>query len=179
MYIKDFFRAFYDILKNVIVIFLIAFGIRYFLMQPFIVDGNSMEPNFHDKEYLIVDKVSYRFKKPERGAVVVFRYPKNPSSSYIKRVVGLPGETIEIKDNQIRVNDVLLDEAYVSFQTETLIKNETGELKLELGDNQYFVMGDNRQHSSDSREWGVLPKENIIGKSWLVVFPFAYAGLTK
>lgn len=179
MNIKDFFRAFYDILKNVVIIFLIAFAIRYFVMQPFIVDGSSMEPNYHNKEYLIVNKIAYRFSEPKKGDVVVFKYPKDPAVDYIKRIIATPGDVIDIKDNLVRVNGQVIDEPYLSFETETLVKNESGELARKLKDNEYFVLGDNRTHSSDSREWGILPKENIVGKSSLIVFPIANAGLTK
>ena len=167
----------WEIFKIFIIALVIVVPIRYFLFQPFIVKGDSMIPNFHEGDYLIIDEISYRFSDPQRGDVIVFKYPKNPSYKFIKRVIGLPGETVEIKDNYVVVYDEndqqqILNESYLPITNKTY-----GNLKVPLNDNEYFVLGDNRPYSSDSRSWGTLPKENIVGKVFIRLFPFA--ALTK
>ena len=162
---KDFFTFVWETLKIVVLALLIVLPIRYFIFQPFIVKGQSMEPNFQNGNYLIIDEISYRFKEPARGEVVVFKYPYNLSQRYIKRIIGLPGETVEIKDMQVYIFDkggqkIILEENTYLPETDLTF----GNLKLILGEGEFFVMGDNRPSSSDSRSWGVLPRENIIGK---------------
>lgn len=131
-----------------------------------------MEPNFDNGDYLIIDELSYRFREPERGEVVVFKYPNNPSQRYIKRIIGLPGETIVVKDGKvITVKDKkeeVLDESNYLAGIFT-----SGTSQLSLGPSQFFVLGDNRPASSDSRSWGALPKEDIIGRVLIRVWPFA------
>lgn len=157
--------------KIVGVSLLIILPIRYFIVQPFFVRGESMFPAFHDKDYLIVDELSYRFHDPKRGDVIIFRFPQDPSQYYIKRIIGLPEETVEVKDGKVwvanRDNPTGLQLTEVYFDKPT-----SGELKIKLDDNEYFVMGDNRDASSDSRRWGPLPKHFIIGRAWLRVWPF-------
>ena len=162
---KDFFTFVWETLKIVVLALAIVLPIRYFIFQPFIVKGQSMEPNFQNGNYLIIDEISYRFKEPARGEVVVFKYPYNLSQRYIKRVIGLPGETVEIKNTQVSIFDkggqeMILEENTYLPETDLTF----GNLKLILGEGEFFVMGDNRPSSSDSRYWGVLPGENIIGK---------------
>jgi signal peptidase I len=183
---KDFAYFLFDLFKTGVVVFIIAFALRYFAVQPFIVDGESMMPNFVNNEYLLAEKISYTTGEPKRGDVTIFRYPKNPNVSYIKRIIGLPGETVKIKDNTVTIinsnnpDGINLDEAYLSAGALTLATGtETGSFSATMGDNEYFVMGDNRQHSSDSREWGVLPKANIIGRAWLTITPTEKFGLQK
>jgi len=164
MSIKSFFQFWWEILKIVILALVIVIPIRYFLFQPFLVKGQSMEPNFHDDDYLIIDEISYRFREPKRGEVIVFRYPGNPSQRFIKRIIGLPGETVEIKDGEvIIIKDVqsqILDESnYLSPSLKT-----SGNLKITLNQNEYYVLGDNRWVSADSRSWGTLPKKYITGR---------------
>jgi signal peptidase I len=164
----------WEIAKMVIIASAIVVPIRYFLFQPFIVKGDSMVPNFHENDYLIIDEISYRFQAPQRGDVIVFRYPKNPSQRFIKRIIGLPKETVEINDGQIFIYTV--DGATLILNEADYLSNpikDGNKLKTELGDNEYFVLGDNRNFSSDSRRWGALPRENIIGKVFLRVFPIA------
>ena len=161
----------WEILKIVIIALLIVVPIRYFLFQPFFVKGQSMEPTFEEGDYLIVDEITYKFREPKRGEVVVFKYPANPSQRYIKRIVGLPGETVEIKEGKIIIFNLkgkqILDEsAYLSSGIST-----PGEIKITLGENEFFVLGDNRLASSDSRYWGPLPRENIIGRVFLRAWP--------
>lgn len=168
----------FEFIKTVLVIIVIAFFVRFFLIQPFVVEGSSMEPNFHNGEYLMVDKVSYRLTDgPKRGDVIVFHPPTAPNVNYIKRVIALPGEEIEIKDGLIRVNGVLMEEKYIPAEL-TLVRNsQASNLKQKMGTDEYFVLGDNRDHSSDSREWGNVPKANIIGKAWIIIFPVRNFGL--
>ncbi len=130
----------------------------------FQVRGSSMEPTLHDGQYLIIGKLTYWVHPPERGDVIVFHPPNNPADDYIKRVVGLPGEQIEIRDGAVWVDGVLLEESYVAspgFYSGA----------WSLGDGEYFVLGDNRNNSSDSHSWGVFPQENIVGKAWLCYWP--------
>ena len=176
----SFFSFFWDLVKTFIIVMLIAFAIRYFVIQPFVVDGDSMLPNFVNNEYLIAEKISYDFQTPHRGDIVIFRYPKNPQVIYIKRVIGLPGETVEIKDNKVYIaesssgQEKILTEDYISNSTKTEVlaaQDGTQSFKVTLSDREFFVLGDNREHSSDSREWGVLPQANIIGRVWITVTP--------
>jgi len=163
-------------------IFLIALAIvvpvRYFLFQPFIVRGDSMVPNFHSGDYLIIDEISYRLSPPQRGDVIVFKYPQNPNHRFIKRIIGLPGETIEIQDGRITIynkegqTQVLDEEVYLPGAE----NNTYGNLRIVLGEDEYFVLGDNRSYSSDSRNWGALPRNNIIGKVFIRIFPLASLG---
>ena len=169
-------RALKEIFTLVILAVLIVVPVRVFIAQPFVVEGLSMYPTFKDKDYLIIDEVSYRFSNPSRGDVIVFRYPGNPSVFYIKRIIGLPGETISIDHGIVTVTHVngektTLAEPYV------VDEDATYTLDAILGNEQYFVMGDNRPKSSDSRVWGPLPKEDIIGRAYLRVYPVAHAGI--
>lgn len=148
--------------------------IRLFVAEPFIVSGASMEPTFDTGEYLVVDRLSYHFEDPQRGEVIIFRYPKDPSKYFIKRIVGLPGETVDITDGQVTIKNKSypqgfeLDQSYIRFPRE-----DSGEMTL--GADEYFVMGDNRAASSDSRAWGALPRDNIIGRAFLRLFPLPKA----
>jgi signal peptidase I len=164
----------WEIVKIVSISLAIIIPVRYYLIQPFFVRGASMTPNFDNGQYLVVDEISYRLGEPQRSEVVVFRYPLDPSQYYIKRIVGLPGETVEINDgrviiyNQAESRGKMLDESnYLAADVITW-----GKTKIELGSDEYFVLGDNRSASSDSRQWGVLNKENIIGRVWLRAWPF-------
>lgn len=164
---------FWDILKIFVIAAAIVVPIRYFLFQPFFVKGESMAPNFSDGDYLIVDEISSYFNGPQRGEVIVFRFPDNPSQRFIKRVIGLPGETIEINDSKITISkneeSKILDESpYLASSVKT-----KGVLKITLKNNEYFVMGDNRNFSFDSRSFGPVPKDKIIGRVFLRAWPFA------
>ncbi|KKS27522.1 MAG: Signal peptidase I [Parcubacteria group bacterium GW2011_GWC1_42_11] len=149
----------------------IVVPIRLFIAQPFIVSGASMDPTFKDKQYLIVDELSYHLDDPLRGDVVIFKYPRNPKQYFIKRVIGLPGETVIVNgQGQVFIKDtdgnitLTLDEPYVEH-----MKDDSVELKLGLG--EYFMMGDNRSGSFDSRSWGAVDRELIVGKAFLRLFP--------
>lgn len=166
-----------EFVKTVAIIIIIAFFVRFYLVQPFVVEGQSMEPNFHNGEYLMVDKLSYRFREPKRGDVIVFHPPTQPNVNYIKRIIALPGESIEIKNGEIFVNGAKVEEDYIP-QEETLVRNsQAANLKQTMGQGEYFVLGDNRGHSSDSREWGSVPTANIIGRAWIILFPLGDMGL--
>jgi signal peptidase I len=160
-----------EIVRFSIIAILIVIPIRMFIAQPFIVSGASMDDTFHSGEYLIVDQVSYYFEDPARGDVVIFRYPKDPSKFFIKRVIGVPGDTISITDGVVTIkNDeypdgFVLDEYYIKSMSPAAPFTET------LGDREYFVMGDNRDQSSDSRSWGVLQEERIVGRAFVRLFP--------
>lgn len=169
---KKFLSFGFEVVKIVVIALLIVAPIRFFLFQPFIVKGESMEPNFFDGDYLIVDEISYRFKSPERGEVIVFDAPVNRSVRYIKRVIALPGETVEIKDGEITIYDnngpLILDEA--SYIPEWY--DVSGDVRISLGPDEYFVLGDNRPASLDSRRFGSLDRESIVGKVFLRAWPF-------
>lgn len=160
-----------EIIRFSLIALIIVIPIRMFIAQPFIVSGASMEDTFAHNEYLIVDQISYHLQDPKRGDVAIFRYPQDPSKFFIKRVIGLPGDTITIDGDRVEIRNeshpdgFLLDEPYIKSMSSTSFIDET------LGDREYFVMGDNRDESSDSRVWGVLQEENIIGRALLRLFP--------
>jgi len=151
-------------------IFIILYAFVFRLHQVF---GRSMEPNFHDREYVATEIVSYRFREPKRGEVVVLKSPSDPSKDFIKRIIGLPGERIKTKDGSIYINGKRLDEGlYLNDSVKThpgsFLKENQEMIILE---GSYAVMGDNRSNSSDSREWGFLKIEDIVGKPFLVIWP--------
>jgi len=158
----------------VVISLAIILPIRYYLVQPFFVKGASMESNFEDGDYLLIDEISYRFSEPVRGDVIVFRYPEDRSQFFIKRIIGMPGETIEVKNNKVIIYNAestdgfALVEDYLDTNQETL-----GNLLTRLDDNEYFVLGDNRLASSDSRRWGPVNRTLITGKAFLRAWPFA------
>jgi len=168
---KKIFSFIWEILKVVIVALVIVIPIRYFLFQPFLVKGQSMEPNFENGDYLIIDELSYRLREPQRGEVIVFKYPLDPSQRFIKRIIGLPGEELEIKDGKIFIvkngKKETLEEKYLPSSISTV-----GDIQMTLAGNEYFVMGDNRNFSFDSRKFGVLSREKIIGRVLLRAWPF-------
>jgi len=164
----------WEITKIVVISLAIIIPARYYLIQPFFVYGASMEPNFSDGQYLIINEIGYRFNDPQRGEVIVFKYPLNPSQYYIKRIIGLPTETVEIKDGRVTVYNQDFSEGRVLDESSYLPKDRvtSGDIKVELGEDEYFVLGDNRQASSDSRRWGELAEEYIIGQVWVRAWPF-------
>lgn len=168
---------FIEVLKIAVISLAIIIPVRYFLIQPFVVKGSSMEPNFSSGDYLIIDEISYRFAEPQRGDVVVFKYPRNPSQYYIKRIIALPGEKIQIKNGTIVVftneypGGIEIDESYIPENIRT-----PGDVDALIGEREYFVLGDNRTASSDSRVWGKLEKDKIIGKAWVRGWPIEDIG---
>ncbi len=178
-----------EVVKIFVMAAIIILPIRLFLFQPFFVQGASMEPNFHDGEYLIVNEVGYKTTKikigekefftviggklMQRGEVVVFRYPQNPKQYFIKRIVGLPGERVLVQGSGVKIfNDAhpegtWLDESYLPDYMTT-----NGDDDVVVGEDEYFVLGDNRHFSSDSRTWGMLPRDLVVGKVYLRAWPF-------
>lgn len=152
----------------VIIFLIIRIGI-----QNYRIEGASMEPNFHDGEYLIVNKLAYRLGEYERGDVIVFKYPNDPSKDYIKRVIGLPGDTVEIRGGQLFVNGNQIEEPYEHMP------NVRDEPPTVVDAGHLYVMGDNRPASSDTRSWGQLGQEFVIGQAWLAIYPFDQAGLVE
>ena len=171
-FLKSIFSSIIDIVKIAVVALVLAITVRYFLIQPFFVEGASMEPNFETGQYLLIDEISYNFKSVSRGEVVVFHYPLDTSKYYIKRIIGLPGETIEVKNGKVIIynsensDGVVLAEDYLPQNLTT-----GGQIKKKLGADEYYVLGDNRPLSSDSRIWGTLPKNDIVGRVWVRVWP--------
>lgn len=170
---KEALKFFVELVKVAFISLAIIIPVRYFLIQPFYVKGASMEPNFHDKEYLIINEIDYRLGNPMRGDIVVFKYPKDPKSFFIKRIVGMPGERVVVEDGKVKifndqnVNGTVLDESsYLTPGVQT-----TGKVDKTLSDNEYFVLGDNRNSSLDSRAFGAVPRENMIGKAWVRGWP--------
>jgi signal peptidase I len=170
---EDIISFIWETTKIVLISLAIVLPIRYFLVQPFFVKGESMVPNFQNQDYILVDKLSYRFNEPKRGDVVVFKYPLDPKEYFIKRIIGLPGETVEVKNNHVTIynsqypSGLTLDEAiYLPRENET-----EGNLRVKVDPNEYFVMGDNRMHSSDSRRWGQVNKTFLSGIALVRLWP--------
>lgn len=162
---------FTELLKFVLIAAIIVVPVRIFVAQPFIVSGASMVPTFQNGQYLIVDELTYHFSAPKRGDVIVFKYPRNPSEFYIKRIIGLPNETVYIQNGQISIkktdgSQIMLDESYV------INKGNGSDQTYAVGADEYFVMGDNRPESSDSRSWGMMPREDLVGRAFLRLLPF-------
>lgn len=169
----------WEIFKVILISMAIVLPVRYFIVQPFIVRGASMEPAFDDREYLIVDELSYFLREPKRGEVIVFRYPRDPRQFFIKRIVGLPGEEIEIKNGRIKIHNTsypdgfILEEAYLEPPDRTT----NPDFITTLGGGDYFVLGDNRDFSSDSRVWGVLKRDFIVGRVLFRAWPVTRFGV--
>src|SRR3989344_5904554 len=163
---KQFLANLWEIVEVVLIAGITVFVIRTYVVQPFLVSGQSMEPNFQGGNYLLIDEVSYRLEDPSRGDVVVFRYPGDEKTFYIKRIIGLPGDEVVVSGGQVMINGKLQDEDYLPNDIRTV-----GNVNKKLGPEEYFVMGDNRDYSFDSRQWGVLPQKNIIGVVRLRLFP--------
>jgi len=166
-----------ELIRFALITLFIVLPIRIYIAQPFIVSGSSMDPTFKDGEYLIIDEISYRFENPERGDVIVFRYPQDTTKFFIKRIIGLPGETVDIKDSTVTIEDAEgtttsfeLDESYLSHPTWSVSR-------IKLTDEEYFVMGDNRPASSDSRIWGPLNEDLIIGRVFTRLLPVKRVGI--
>ncbi len=158
-----------EIIRFAIITLIIVIPIRAYIAQPFIVSGASMVPTFHNGEYLIIDELSYRFQSPERGEVVVFRYPENPSKFFIKRIIGLPGETVTITDQAITITKDQVTETL--NESYALTSTPYHPVKVELKADEYFMMGDNRDVSSDSRIWGPVKYDLIKGQVFVRLLP--------
>lgn len=168
-----------EVAKVLLISLAIVLPIRYFIVQPFIVRGASMEPNFFDREYLVVDEISYLLREPQRGEAIVFRYPKDPRQFFIKRIIGLPGERVEIKSGKIKIfnsaypTGLTLEEFYLK----PLALATHPDLVSTLGPKEYFVLGDNRNASSDSRFWGPLERKFFIGRAVFRAWPLSQFGV--
>lgn len=169
---KHWFR---EAVELVLLALLIVGPIRLFVINPFIVSGSSMVPTFENGEYLIVDEITYRFEEPKRGDVIIFRYPKDPSKFFIKRIIGMPSETVVLKDGSVIIQKtgekpIALDQSYIKNWSD---ENAT----YVIPENKYFVMGDNRISSSDSRVWGPLDRDLVVGRAILRLLPVAEASV--
>jgi len=140
--------AVFDFIRFIFIVAIIVIPVRFWVAQPFLVSGASMEPTYHNGDYLIVDEISYLASEPKKDDVIIFRYPKDPKVFFIKRIIGLPNEDVSVNGKEVR-----------------------------LGDDEYFVMGDNRDFSSDSRDWGPVPKKMIVGRSLVRLWPLSKIGL--
>jgi signal peptidase I len=163
-----------ELVSYAFIAFVIVVPVRLWIAQPFVVNGASMDTTFADGEYLVVDELSYHFREPQRGEILIFKYPEDPSKYFIKRLIGLPGETVVVKSDSVSIvnaehpKGVTLNEPYTHSRT-------FGTITTTLGPDEYFVMGDNRLVSSDSRIWGPLPKEDIVGRPVVRLLPIGRA----
>ena len=161
-----------ELFRFALMTLLVVIPVRLYVAQPFIVNGSSMDPTFETGQYLIIDEIGYRFGDPIRGDVIVFNSPPDPKKFFIKRIVGLPGETIDLREDKIVIKNDANPDGYVL--DEEYLKNSTGQYArttIILKSNEYFVMGDNRNASFDSRAWGPLKKDMIVGRALLRLFP--------
>jgi len=154
-----------ELLETVISAGVIAFFIITFIGQVTVVQGASMETTLHNKERLIANKIGYRLESPKRGEIIIFRPPLDTKRNYIKRVIGIPGDKIKIVEGIVYLNDEALDESYVEYKSYENMPD------IIVPDDSYFVLGDNRPNSSDSRYWGFVPRKNVVGKAWVVFWP--------
>lgn len=177
---KTIFSFFLDIVETIVVAMSVFVIVYLFFLQPHQVVGNSMLPNFHDKEYILTDKISYRFREPTRGEIVIFKSPEDKDKDFIKRIIALPHEKIRIAEGRIFVNNKELREDYLDPDSRTSSGKflaETQEITIPSG--EYIVLGDNRLNSSDSRAWGTINASKIIGKALLVYWPLNRSRLVK
>lgn len=171
-------NVFFDFLETIVIALSIFVVIYLFLVQPHEVKGISMEPNFHNNEYILTDKLSYKFKPPQRGDVVIFKAPNNPEVDYIKRIIAIPGEKVKISGGYVYVNGNKLNEYYLKDPTNLFPSSKMKEgVEITVGNEEYFVLGDNRQHSSDSREFGPIDRNLIVGKAFMRYWPLADFGV--
>lgn len=179
--LRKIYTFFIDTIQTLLLVFAVFLVIYTFLFRPFQVSGNSMHPTFLDKEYILTNLITLRLNKPKVGDVVVFKAPNDPEKDYIKRVIGVPGDTVSIKDGEVYVNGNRLNQkVYLNSTVKTyggsfLHDNET----VTVPENSYFVLGDNRSGSSDSREWGFVSFKSIIGQSLFVYWPLDKMELIK
>ena len=180
MFFKRLGEFFLDILEVIVSAIAIFLFVYLLILQPHKIKGASMEPNFHDGEYLLTDKLTYRFRLPKRGEVIVFEAPGTNGEEFIKRIIGLPGERISIEDGYYNINGNKLDVSYIpdTIKTYPNIFLKTGQ-EVVIPQSSYFVSGDNRQASSDSRVWGFITKDKITGKAWFIYWPISKMGLVN
>lgn len=163
-------QSIWEFVRFAIIAVIIVIPIRVFIAQPFIVSGSSMVPTFQDGQYLVIDEISYRLGNIKRDDVVVFHYPKDTTKYFIKRIIGLPGEIVDIKGSAVTITNKEHPDGFVLGQP--FVKNESSDIfHFELKDDEYFVMGDNRSQSSDSRYWGAVPKDLMVGRALIRLLP--------
>lgn len=175
------------VIKNLVELFeltvigVVVVAVAYiFAGQLLRVTGDSMLPNFHDGEQIVAEKVTVKFENLKRNDIVIFQHPTNPDKLVIKRVIGLPGETMELQNGKILIDGKILDEPYLAEETRTLTGNYIKEnVVYTIPADSYIFLGDNRSNSSDSRDWGPISKNNIVGKAFLVYYPFNELGLVR
>jgi signal peptidase I len=167
---RQFLLVIWETIQVAVISLAVVLVVRNFVIQPFFVDGTSMVPNFQDGDYLIIDELTFRFRQPQRGEVIVFKFPQNESSYFIKRIIGLPGDTVEIKNGVVSVSNAESPDG-IQLAENYLISKTPGDVKTILQKGEYFVLGDNRTMSYDSRSWGVLPSKNIVGLVRLRLWP--------
>lgn len=160
-----------EIIRFAILALVFVIPFRFFVAQPFIVSGASMHPTFETGQYLIVDQISYRFEEPQRGEVIIFKYPSDPSKYFIKRIVALPGETIELANGITTITNPTTGESHVLDEPYLKTDPTDDRITITLLSDEYFVMGDNRAASSDSRVWGPVPRKNIVGRAFIRLLP--------
>lgn len=167
---RQFLLVIWETIQVAVISLAVVLVVRNFIIQPFFVDGSSMVPNFQDGDYLIIDELTFRFRAPQRGEVIVFKFPQNETSYFIKRIIGLPGDTLQVKNGAVSVfnkenpEGIQLSEGY-------LISKTPGDTQITLQAGEYFVLGDNRTMSYDSRSWGILPAREIVGLVRLRLWP--------
>lgn len=155
-----------EILESVVIAVVLAILIKLFLFQNFAIPSGSMEPTLYSGDYIGVNKIIYKLSEPKRGDVIVFKYPIDPKREFVKRLIGLPGETIQIRDNRVFIDNKIIEQPFLPVG---LNYPNYGPFKIPSG--KYFMMGDNRPHSNDSRSWGTVPQNNIIGKAIFIYWP--------
>lgn len=174
----DWLRFTAETIRTILIVVALAYLLRFFIFEPFVVEGKSMEPRFATNDYLLVDKVSYRFSEPQRGDIIVFKYPNDITTNYVKRIIGLPGDTVTIEDGRVKISNaehpegfLLNEDVYLDDSVKTTLPI-IGRSQFIVSPNNFFVLGDNRPASSDSREWGLLPREDVIGRVVVQAWPF-------
>lgn len=176
--VKRIIAGLFDFLQGIVVILAIMVMIYLFVMSPQEINGASMDPTFHNGEYILTNKIEYKFKKPSRGDVIIFKSPRNKDIDYIKRIIGEPGDRVALENGAFVINGMKLDEPYLPAGLYTSGGSFLPEgAEIVVAEGRYFMAGDNRGHSSDSREFGPIPLEDFIGKAFLRYWPFSEAGV--
>jgi signal peptidase I len=170
---------FLDIIEVVVFAIAIFLFVYLLVLQPHKIKGDSMQPNYPDGEFLLADKITYRLREPKRGDVVVFKAPISPDEEYIKRVVAVPGEVVKVLEGKVYINGKLLNEPYLTDTPTTPGGFSKEGQEIKVPNDYYFVLGDNRPASSDSRAWGFVPKGSINGRAWVVYYPIEKAGVIE
>lgn len=178
--VKKIIAAIFDFLQSIVVVMAIMVMVYLFIMSPQEISGQSMYPTFENGEYILTNKIEYKLHEPQRGDVIVFKSPRNKDIDYIKRIIALPGDTLSLQEGKYYLNGKKLAENFLSPDLYTFAGSYLQEnIEVTIPSGTYFVSGDNRPHSLDSREFGPIPKEDIIGKALIRYWPVDRAGLIK